>query len=185
MGSYLHWRTLRPDNTCWWCGEDTPQNLHHLFKRCPKWREQQRKLWTEVQEVTRDGQKITGRNPMPKVFTDWRCSQAILDFLADTEVGRSYPATTPHMAGGGHNPPDTDDEDNDGDSESEADDDDDEDRATPELTRIEDDDVGERSPGRAAAGMVGKRHLVIRSNNSGMLPGRAAAGMWASPGYSL
>ena len=28
---------------------------------------------------------------MPKVFADWRCSQAILDFLAGTEVGRSVP----------------------------------------------------------------------------------------------
>ena len=28
---------------------------------------------------------------MPKVFADWRCSQAIMDFLANTEVGRSVP----------------------------------------------------------------------------------------------
>ena len=28
---------------------------------------------------------------MPRVFADWRCSQAILDSLAHTEVGRSYP----------------------------------------------------------------------------------------------
>ena len=34
---------------------------------------------------------------MPKVFADWRCSQAILNFLAETEVGRSYPK--PNAAG--------------------------------------------------------------------------------------
>ena len=28
---------------------------------------------------------------MPKVFADWRCSRAILNFLAHTEVGRGYP----------------------------------------------------------------------------------------------
>ena len=28
---------------------------------------------------------------MPTLFADWRCSQAIIDFLAHTEVGRSYP----------------------------------------------------------------------------------------------
>ena len=83
---------------------------------------------------------------MPKVFADWRCSQAILDFLARTEVGRSYPVTTPRRAMGGHNPPDTDGEDDDGDSESEADDDDDGDRATPEPTRTDDDDGGIIAP---------------------------------------
>ena len=84
---------------------------------------------------------------MPKVFADWRCSQAILDFLAHTEVGCSYPATTPRGAMGGHNPPETDGEDDDGDSESEADnDDDDRDGSTPEPTRTEDDDGGIIAP---------------------------------------
>ena len=83
---------------------------------------------------------------MPKVFADWRCSQAILDFLAHTEVGCSYPATTPRGAMGGHNPPETDGEDDDGDSESEADNHDDRDGSAPEPTRTEDDDGGIIAP---------------------------------------
>jgi hypothetical protein len=91
IGTYLHWRTLRNDNLCWWCSAHTPQNLHHLFKRCDRWKEQQRTLWRDVLEATKEGRKITERTPMPRVFADWRCSQAIIDFLAHTEVGRSYP----------------------------------------------------------------------------------------------
>ena len=93
IGTYLHWRTLRADNTCWWCTENTPQNLHHLFKRCSKWQEQQKTLWRDIREATKDppGRQLTERDPMPKVFNDWRCSKPILNFLAHTDVGRTCP----------------------------------------------------------------------------------------------
>ena len=117
IGTYLHWRTLRNDNGCWWCSANTPQNLHHLFKRCGRWKEQQRTLWRDVLEATKEGRKITERTPMPRVFADWRCSQAILDFLAHTEVGRSYPK----LNAADEMPAETD-----SDSEDEDDDDDDE-----------------------------------------------------------
>jgi hypothetical protein len=100
IGTYLHWRTLRADNICWWCAENTPQNLHHLFKRCPRWQDQQRTLWRDVQEATKDKRAATERSPMPKVFADWRCSKAILDFLAHTEVGRTVPRALVQAQGG-------------------------------------------------------------------------------------
>ena len=50
-------------------------------------------MWRDIQEATKDKRKATERTPMPKVFADWRCSKAILDFLAHTEVGRTVPRT--------------------------------------------------------------------------------------------
>ena len=62
-----------------------------FFKRCKRWQEQQRTLWRDVQEATKESRRITERTPIPKAFAGWRCSQAILDFLASTEAGWSYP----------------------------------------------------------------------------------------------
>ena len=110
IGTYPPWRTLRESDTCWWCSEDTPQNLHHLFKWCPKWKEQQRTLWKGVQEATKERHQITEHDPMLKVFADWRCSQAILNFLAHTEVGRGYPRPPAGEADEAGNTEDDDDE---------------------------------------------------------------------------
>ena len=56
---------------------------------------------------------------MPRVFADWRCSQAILDFLAHTEVGRSYPK--PNAAGEMPAEADSDSEDEDDDDKASED----------------------------------------------------------------
>ena len=54
---------------------------------------------------------------MPRVFADWRCSQAILDFLAHTEVGRSYPKPDAGDRGTDSDSEDSDSEDDDDVSE--------------------------------------------------------------------
>ena len=52
---------------------------------CPEWEAQQKILWAEVQ-------KETGRWKswwkIGDLLVDGRCSQAILDFLSATDVGR-------------------------------------------------------------------------------------------------
>jgi len=90
-GQYLAWTTRRPDATCWWC-QYKNQTREHLFKNCPQWKSQQRTLWATVLEETR---KLPGpargrdRTNIAKLLADQRCSQAVLTFLATTDVGRT------------------------------------------------------------------------------------------------
>jgi len=90
-GQYLAWTTRRPDGTCWWC-QYSIQSREHLFKTCPQWRSQQKTLWMTVLEVAR---KIPGptrgrdRTNIAELLADERCSQAVLAFLANTDVGRA------------------------------------------------------------------------------------------------
>jgi len=89
-GQYLAW-TRRPDATCWWCQYKT-QTREHLFKNCPQWKSQQKALWATVLEATR---KLPGptrsrdRTNIAELLADQRCSQAMLMFLATTDVGRT------------------------------------------------------------------------------------------------
>jgi len=90
-GQYLAWTTRRPDATCWWC-QYSIQTREHLFKNCPQWRCQQKTLWTTVFKETK---KLPGptrnrdRTKIAELLADERCSQAVLQFLATTDVGRT------------------------------------------------------------------------------------------------
>ena len=90
-GQYLAWTTRRPDATCWWC-QYSIQTREHLFKNCPQWKSQQKTLWTTVLKETRKLPGPTrgrGRTSIAELLADERCSQAVLDFLANTDVGRT------------------------------------------------------------------------------------------------
>jgi len=94
-GQYLAWTTRRPDATCWWC-QYKSQTRQHLFKNCPQWKSQQKTLWATVLEETR---KLPGPTRsrdrtnvaelLAELLADQRCSQAVLTFLATTDVGRT------------------------------------------------------------------------------------------------
>ena len=90
-GQYLAWTTRRPDATCWWC-QYSIQTREHLLKNCPQWRSQQKTLWTSVLE---EAKQLPGptrgrdRTSIAELLADERCSQAVLDFLANTDVGRT------------------------------------------------------------------------------------------------
>jgi len=64
----------------------------HLFKNCPQWKSQQKTLWATVLEET---PKLPGptrgrdRINIAELLADEQCSQAVLDFLATTDVGRT------------------------------------------------------------------------------------------------
>jgi len=61
------------------------QTRELLFKACPGWKAQQKVLWAEVRKETgwwKDRWKIRD------LLADERCSRAVLDFLAATDVGR-------------------------------------------------------------------------------------------------
>jgi len=87
-GQYLHWAKNRPDPQCWWC-QCPSQTRDHLFKVCREWRMQQKVLWAEVQKVTG---RWRSRWKIRDLLADRRCSQAVLDFLTSTEVGKTVPA---------------------------------------------------------------------------------------------
>jgi len=65
------------------------QTRDHLFKECPKWKGEQKILWAEVRKETG---RWKGRWRIRDLFADRRCSQAVLDFLTMTDVGRIVPA---------------------------------------------------------------------------------------------
>jgi len=83
MGQYLQWTMRRPDAKCWWYNYKT-QTREHLFKNYPQWKSQQKALWAVVREETGGGKD---RFKISELFAEERCSKAILDFLATTEVG--------------------------------------------------------------------------------------------------
>jgi len=87
-GEYLHWTTARPTPQCWWCPHPR-QTREHLLKGCPKWRKQQRVLWKEVWKETGKGR---ARLKAHELFGEPGASQAVLEFLSSTEVGKTVPA---------------------------------------------------------------------------------------------
>jgi len=73
------------------------QTREHLFKECPKWKMEQKILWAEVRKETgrwKSGWRIRD------LFADRRCSQAVLDFLTSTDIGRIVPAVEVDADGG-------------------------------------------------------------------------------------
>jgi len=87
-GQYLHQAKVRPTAQGWWCRYPT-QTRDHLLKGCPKWKGQQRTLWKEVWKETERGKQ---RWKAHELLADKRCSQAVLDFLSSTDVGKIVPA---------------------------------------------------------------------------------------------
>jgi len=87
-GQYLHWAKVRPTAKCWWCNHPT-QTRDHLFKVCREWRMPQKILWAEVLKET--GRRKS-RWKIQDLLADQRCSQAVLDYLSSTDLGRTVPA---------------------------------------------------------------------------------------------
>jgi hypothetical protein len=90
-GVYLKRFGHREDDKCWWCGGTAAQTREHLFRHCRRWRDQQNALWKAVGKAT--GWKA-GRYrhvQVSEVFSMEECDQAVMDFLAATDVGKFPP----------------------------------------------------------------------------------------------
>jgi len=61
----------------------------HAAVWCPKWKEEQRTLWEEVYKETGRGREWWKAH---ELFAEEGCSQAVLDFLSSTDVGKIVPA---------------------------------------------------------------------------------------------
>jgi len=88
-GQYLKWKGNKPTAKCWWCPVQDPMR-EHLFKCCPHWKRQQIILWAEERRETGRGED---RFRIRDLTADARTSQAVLDFLSTTDVGRRAPAS--------------------------------------------------------------------------------------------
>jgi len=94
MGKYLMWIGKRSDMKCRWCGHEY-QMRDNLFKWCKRWKQQQKRLWIDWQEGEEGhkGIKMVFKKPkislrISLVFAEEKCSQALLDFVSCTGVGR-------------------------------------------------------------------------------------------------
>ena len=97
---------------CWWCRSGR-QSREHLFKECRTWKDEIRELWKKVGEASstdgtseqseerkrgrkrrkgfgffsREGKVRPGNCTVGKLLCDPRFTEAVLDFLRDTQVG--------------------------------------------------------------------------------------------------
>jgi hypothetical protein len=81
----------RDDDKCWWCGGTVSQTREHLFRHGSLWKDPQKVLWKAVGKAT--GWKV-GRCrhvQISDLFSIEECDQAVMDFLAATDVGKFPP----------------------------------------------------------------------------------------------
>jgi hypothetical protein len=90
-GVYLMRFGHRDDDKCWWCEGNVSQTREHLFRHCSRWKDQQKTLCKTVGQATG---WIAGRCrqvQISELFTLEEYDQAVMDFLAATEVGKFPP----------------------------------------------------------------------------------------------
>ena len=69
---------------CWWCNTGQRQTRLHLFSRCRRWTPQIRELWRRVDAEEGGGP----RAPAVRRLFRPGATEAVLDFLRDTRVGK-------------------------------------------------------------------------------------------------
>jgi len=93
-GVYLKRFSHREDDKCWWCGgggRTAAQTREHLFRHCSRWRDQQKTLWKAVGKATGWKAGRCRHVQVSELFSRDECDQAVMDFLAATEVGKFPP----------------------------------------------------------------------------------------------
>ena len=69
---------------CWWCNTGQRQTRLHLFSQCRRWTPQIRELWRRVDAEEGGGP----RAPAVRRLFRLGATEAVLDFLRDTRVGK-------------------------------------------------------------------------------------------------
>jgi hypothetical protein len=92
-GDYLTQFSHRDDDKCWWCGgiATETQSREHLFRHSSRWRDQQKALWKAVGKATGWKAGRCRHVQVSELFSIEECDQAVMDFLAATEVGKFPP----------------------------------------------------------------------------------------------
>jgi len=96
VGMYLKRFGHRDDNKCWWCSRRsrTAQTLEHLFRHCSRWKDQQKTLWKQVGKATGWRAGRCRHVKVSRLLSIEKCDQAVMDFLAATDVGKFPPKTS-------------------------------------------------------------------------------------------
>jgi len=93
-GVYLKRFGHRQDDKCWWCGgggRTAAQRREQLFRHCSRWRDQQKMLWKAVGKATGWKAGRCRHVQVSELFSSDECDQAVMDFLAATELGKFLP----------------------------------------------------------------------------------------------
>jgi hypothetical protein len=80
----------KESDTCWWCDSGRRQTRGHLFGRCRAWRRELLALKKKVERLKGKRRGRDARLNVVSLFRDERLTEVILEFLAETEVGRRY-----------------------------------------------------------------------------------------------
>jgi len=77
--------------------ESTPVSIAAPFRHCSRWKDQQKTLWKKVGKATGWRAGRCRRVKVSELLSIEKCDQAVMDFLAATDVGKC----PPKMDGGG------------------------------------------------------------------------------------
>lgn len=59
IATYQHRIKQRANALCWWCKSGATQTREHLFKRCSRWKPQQKKLWETLEKTATNTSIVT------------------------------------------------------------------------------------------------------------------------------
>jgi len=90
-GVYLTRFGHRHDHKCWWCGGTVSQTWEHLFRHGSWWRNHQKELWKAMGKATSWRVGRCRHVLISELLSIEECDQAVMDFLAATEVGNFHP----------------------------------------------------------------------------------------------
>jgi hypothetical protein len=93
-GVYLKRFGHREDDKCWWCaggGRTVAQTQEHIFPHCSRWRDQQKTLWKGVGKAMGWKAGRCRHVQISELFSIEESDQAVMDFLAATDVGKFPP----------------------------------------------------------------------------------------------
>jgi hypothetical protein len=78
----------RDDDKCWCCGGTVFLMQEHLFRLCSRWNDQQKTHWKPVGQATGWKAGRCRHMQVSELFSMEECDQAVMDFLAASEVGK-------------------------------------------------------------------------------------------------
>jgi ribonuclease HI len=90
IGTHLSRIKKKEVDTCWWCRSGRKQTRGHLFGGCKAWKRELLALRKKIEKITGKKRGRGDRLKVVTLFQDERLTDAILEFLAETEIGRRY-----------------------------------------------------------------------------------------------
>jgi hypothetical protein len=90
-GTYVKRFGHQEDVNCKWGRSGTLQRWEHLFRHCSRWKDQKTALWKALGKATGWNVSRCRQVQISELFSLENCDQAVMDFLAATDVGKFPP----------------------------------------------------------------------------------------------